>query len=74
MQNNTIITKCVPTAPYKNNTMLVLTTGQGNFETRDTYVEPTGTFADQIFSPSGSMNWPERYQLPGQTVYTEASP
>jgi len=66
---NPIITKCNSSNPYKNGTIVLATTGKGDFETRDVAVSPTGTYANTVFSPSGEMNWAGSFNKPGEIVH-----
>ncbi len=68
MASNPVIQKCDSSRPYRNNVVTLLTTPH-NYQTIDTYVEPTGTFANSIFSPSGEMDLGGRFNHPGQIVH-----
>jgi len=68
MNHDNTIQKIKSGQPYKNGTIVLGTTGSGlAVETIDTYVtHPT--------SPSGEMNWDQRFVTPGEFIYTTAAP
>ena len=68
MAANPVIQKCDSTRPYRNNVVSMLT-GPNKYQTIETYVEPTGTFANSIFSPSGEMDLGGRLNHAGQIVH-----